>query len=144
MTAGGPLYSQGGAIDLLHTFDSEKSREVYLLSGKVMALMRELTFKMRVKAPIERCFDLSRSISLHSSLEPRHEAVAGVTRGLIGKGETVSWRGRIFGIPVSHTSLVDEYERPFYFRDVMIKGLFRVIPTQTFPGKRRRVYRHAR
>ena len=87
--------------------------------------MPTLTFENRVKAPIERCFDLSRSIDLHTSLEPKHAAIAGVTQGLIGKNQTVSWSGRIFGIPVGHTSLVDEFEHPRYFRDVMIKGLFK-------------------
>jgi ligand-binding SRPBCC domain-containing protein len=84
-----------------------------------------LRFGTRVKAPIERCFDLSRNISLHSSLRPFHEAVAGVTSGVISKGETVTWRARIVGIPVTHTSLIDEYQRPAYFRDVMVNGAFK-------------------
>jgi hypothetical protein len=61
-----------------------------------------LRFEQRVKAPIERCFDLSRNISLHTSLQPPHEAIAGVTSGVIGKGETVTWRARVFGISVTH------------------------------------------
>lgn len=84
-----------------------------------------LRFESRVNAPIERCFDLSRNITLHKSLQPPHEAIAGVTEGLIGKGETVTWRANILGIPVTHTSLIDEYERPIYFRDVMVKGAFK-------------------
>ncbi len=84
-----------------------------------------LQFESRVQAPIERCFDLSRDITLHKSLQPPHEAVAGVTAGVIGKGETVTWRARILGAPVTHTSLIDEYERPTYFRDVMVKGAFK-------------------
>ena len=69
--------------------------------------MPTLNFEMKVKAPIERCFDLSRSIDLHSSLEPKHSAAFGKTHGLIGKAEIVGWRGTIFGIPVRHTSLVE-------------------------------------
>jgi ligand-binding SRPBCC domain-containing protein len=91
-----------------------------------------LTFEMKVKAPIDRCFDLSRSIDLHSSLRPKHAAVGGVTHGLIGKGETVSWKGSLFGLRLSHTSQVDEFERPNYFRDVMVKGLFKDYEHQHF------------
>jgi ligand-binding SRPBCC domain-containing protein len=84
-----------------------------------------LRFEARVNAPIERCFDLSRNISLHTTLKPWHEAVSGITSGLIGKGETVTWRARILGVPITHTSLIDEYDRPIYFRDVMVKGAFK-------------------
>ena len=84
-----------------------------------------LQFESRVRAPIERCFDLSRNITLHRTLQPPHEAVRGVTEGMIGKGETVTWRAHVLGIPVTHTSLIDEYDGPAYFRDVMIKGAFK-------------------
>jgi ligand-binding SRPBCC domain-containing protein len=91
-----------------------------------------LTFEMKVRAPVERCFDLSRSIDLHSSLRPKHAAVGGVTHGLIGKGETVSWKGSLSGFTLRHTSLVDEFDRPNYFRDVMVKGLFKDYEHQHF------------
>jgi ligand-binding SRPBCC domain-containing protein len=55
-----------------------------------------------------------------------------VTLGLIGKGETVSWKGRLFGLALSHTSLVDEFDRPNYFRDVMVNGLFKDYEHQHF------------
>ena len=84
-----------------------------------------LRLETTVHAPIERCFDLSRNISLHTSLKPWHEAISGVTQGPIGKCETVTWRARILGIPVTHTSLIDEYDRPTYFRDVMVQGAFK-------------------
>ena len=45
-----------------------------------------------IKAPVERVFDLSRSIDLHkiSTKHSHEEAVAGVTGGLINLNETVT------------------------------------------------------
>jgi hypothetical protein len=42
-----------------------------------------------IKAPLERCFDLSRDIDIHvrSTEQTREVAVAGVTTGLINFGE---------------------------------------------------------
>jgi hypothetical protein len=53
-----------------------------------------------IAAPIERCFDLARSIDLHklSTEGTEEEAIAGVTSGLIGKDQQVTWRARHFGI----------------------------------------------
>ena len=50
-----------------------------------------------IHAPIDRCFDLSRDIDLHiRSTEGTEEiAVAGVTTGLIGLGEEVTWERHI-------------------------------------------------
>jgi ligand-binding SRPBCC domain-containing protein len=81
----------------------------------------------RINAPIERCFDLSRSIDLHlkSTELTLEEAISGRTSGLIGLNETVKWRGKHFGFRLTHESLVDRYDRPTYFRDVMVSGMFK-------------------
>jgi ligand-binding SRPBCC domain-containing protein len=81
----------------------------------------------KIAAPIERCFDLSRSIDLHlKSVEwSSEQAIAGVTSGLIGSGEEVTWRARHFGVMISHTSRITAYERPIYFQDAMMRGVFR-------------------
>ena len=49
-----------------------------------------------IHAPVERVFDLSRSITLHKkSMEHTGEmAVAGTTTGLIQLGETVTWQAK--------------------------------------------------
>jgi len=46
-----------------------------------------------IAAPSERVFDLARSIDAHqdSAGGTQERAVAGVTRGLIGLGEEVTW-----------------------------------------------------
>jgi ligand-binding SRPBCC domain-containing protein len=51
-------------------------------------------------------------------------AIAGVTSGLIGAGERVRWRGRHFGIWHEHESLIDVFDPPRRFRDVMVDGRF--------------------
>ena len=80
-----------------------------------------------IAAPIERCFDLCRSIDLHlkSVDNTGEQAIDGVTTGLIGKGEEVTWRGRHFGFMITHRSRITAYESPVYFQDVMIRGAFR-------------------
>ena len=79
-----------------------------------------------IRAPIERCFDLSLSIDLHvSSAEATGErAVAGVTTGLIGLGEQVTWRARHFGVVLHLTSEIAAMDRPRYFQDRMVRGPF--------------------
>lgn len=96
--------------------------------------MQIIKLETRIAAPPERCFLLSLSIDLHmASTQPtREQAIAGVTHGLIGPNETVTWRGRHFGLMLRHTSLIDRYERPRYFRDVMIEGMFRSFEHEHF------------
>jgi ligand-binding SRPBCC domain-containing protein len=80
-----------------------------------------------IAAPLDRCFDLSRSIDLHvrSVNWTGEKAIAGVTSGLIGPGQNVTWRGRHFGLQLKHSSRITQYTRPTFFRDEMIKGQFR-------------------
>jgi ligand-binding SRPBCC domain-containing protein len=93
-----------------------------------------IELETRIAAPPERCFLLSLSIDLHmASTAPTGErAIAGVTRGIIGPNQTVTWRGRHFGLMLEHTSLVDRYDPPRYFRDIMIKGIFRSFEHEHF------------
>ena len=79
-----------------------------------------------IHAPIQRVFDLARSIDLHSdSLASTGEkAVGGVTAGLIGPGETVTWRARHFGVWQHLTSRITRFESPHLFGDSMVRGAF--------------------
>jgi ligand-binding SRPBCC domain-containing protein len=81
----------------------------------------------RIAAPVERCFDLARSIDLHmaSTDWTGEQAIAGVTSGLIGPEQEVTWKGRHFGVSISHTSRISAYDRPRYFQDCMVRGSFR-------------------
>ncbi len=80
-----------------------------------------------IAAPIERCFDLSRSIDLHmaSTNWTGERAIGGTTSGLIGFDQTVTWQGRHFGLRVRHTSRIGAYDRPRHFQDRMVRGAFK-------------------
>jgi ligand-binding SRPBCC domain-containing protein len=80
-----------------------------------------------IAAPIERCFDLSRSIDLHmaSTDWTGERAVAGTASGLIGKDQEVTWRGRHFGVQIQHTSRITSFDPPRHFQDCMVRGAFK-------------------
>lgn len=82
-----------------------------------------------IDARIELCFDLSTSIDLHklSTGKTNEQAIAGRTSGLIRMNETVTWQATHFGIRQKLTSKITAYERPFHFRDEMLKGAFKSI-----------------
>jgi len=86
-----------------------------------------LEFQINIAAPCERVFDLARSIDLHKASMASHheEAIAGVTSGLIGPGETVTWRARQFGLPVRLTSRITVFDPPHRFADAMVSGPFK-------------------
>ena len=82
-----------------------------------------------IHAPIRRCFDLTRSIDIHklSTQGTEEEAIAGVTSGLIGDGQFVTWRAKHFGVTQTLTSKITEFKYPFHFRDEMVEGIFKMI-----------------
>jgi ligand-binding SRPBCC domain-containing protein len=86
-----------------------------------------IQIETKIAAPPERCFLLSLSIDLHkaSTAQTSEQAIAGVTSGVIGPNETVTWRGRHFGFMLTHETLISQYERPRHFQDVMLRGMFK-------------------
>lgn len=88
--------------------------------------MPTITIETLIEAPIERVFDLARSIDLHrlSTRQTHEQAIAGKTSGLIGLGETVTWRAKHFGIYQKLSVVITEFERPYSFTDRMLKGAF--------------------
>lgn len=90
--------------------------------------MVRLEERMVIRAPLERCFDLARSVEVHLARNVHwgEEAVAeaGVTSGLVGMGQRVTWRAKHFGIRFRLTSEIVVMDRPAHFRDVMIQGPF--------------------
>jgi ligand-binding SRPBCC domain-containing protein len=82
-----------------------------------------------IDAPIERVFDLSRSIEVHL-LANIHEneqalAVGRLTTGLAGLGDQVTWRAKHFGFWHDLTSEVTAMQPPTYFQVTMVDGVFR-------------------
>ena len=89
--------------------------------------MQLIQLETTIAAPPERCFLLSLNIDLHmeTTARTREVAIAGVTHGLIGPNETVTWRGRHFGFPLTHQSLISAYDPPHHFQDSMLRGMFK-------------------
>ena len=89
--------------------------------------MVELRQTAIVAAPVQRTFDLSRSIEVHllGNTHFGEQATAGTCSGLIGPGEQVTWRARHFWISQELTSAITAYEPPGYFQDTMVRGAFR-------------------
>ncbi|MDQ1471107.1 MAG: hypothetical protein QOJ99_2587 [Bryobacterales bacterium] len=91
-----------------------------------MVTLEEVTL---IHAPLERCFDLARSVEVHlaGNVHFGEAAVAraGVTSGLIGLGERVTWQARHFGVLQKLTSEITAMDRPAYFQDTTISGAFR-------------------
>lgn len=81
----------------------------------------------KINAPINNVFDLNRNIDIHklSTSKSKETAIAGVTSGLINGNETVTWRGKHFGLYLTHKSLISAMEFPNYFVDEMIEGRFK-------------------
>ena len=71
-------------------------------------------------------FDLARDIDVHtaSQSDSGERATGGVTGGLIGLGETVTWKARHFGLSLSLTSRVTEFDAPHRFVDEQTRGPF--------------------
>ena len=85
-------------------------------------------------APIETIFNTNRNIDIHqqSASKTKEVAIAGTTSGLINKKETVTWKGKHFGVYLTHQSLISEMIFPTYFVDEQLKGKFKSFKHQHF------------
>jgi ligand-binding SRPBCC domain-containing protein len=86
-----------------------------------------IELETRIDAPPKRCFDLSRSVELHleAAAATDERAVDGVTSGLLGEGDTVTWEARHLGRKRRLTVRISAYDRPRFFRDEQVRGPFR-------------------
>jgi ligand-binding SRPBCC domain-containing protein len=89
--------------------------------------MTTINLTTTILAPIQLVFDLSRNIDVHklSTSKSKETAIAGTTSGLINKNETVTWRGKHFGVFLTHKSIISEMIIPSYFVDEMLEGKFK-------------------
>jgi hypothetical protein len=98
-----------------------------------MVTLEDLTV---IHAPIERCFDLARSVEVHLAGNVHSgesaKAIAGVTSGLVGLAERVTWRAKHFGVWHNLTSEITVMDRPAYFQNIMIEGIFRFMKHDHF------------
>jgi ligand-binding SRPBCC domain-containing protein len=88
--------------------------------------MVTIEMETEIAAPVERVFDLSRSIDLHvlSTGRSGERPVAGRMTGLMEAGETVTWSARHLGVRQRLTSRITALDRPRWFQDVMVRGAF--------------------
>lgn len=89
--------------------------------------MPQIILTTEIQSTIDVCFDLSRSIDLHtiSTAHTGEQAIAGKTTGLIELNEFVTWQATHIGIRQKLTSKITAYDRPRYFVDEQIKGPFK-------------------
>lgn len=80
-----------------------------------------------IAAPVERVFDLNRSIGLQKVFMERlgFTAVAGITAGLINKEESVTWKGKYLYKTRFFTSRVTDITPFELFIEKMIRGDFK-------------------
>jgi len=88
--------------------------------------MRKLEFTTVINAPKNIVFDLSRSVNAHlESTSQTHEtAIGGKTAGLLDEGDEVIWKGRHFGLWLTHHSRITLMQPPDFFIDEMVSGNF--------------------
>jgi ligand-binding SRPBCC domain-containing protein len=89
--------------------------------------MNKIELSTNINAPIERCFDLARSIELHKiSVKHTHEeAVGGLTSGLMGLNQRVLWQATHLGVRQSMEVKIAKFTPPFFFSDEMVSGIFK-------------------
>jgi ligand-binding SRPBCC domain-containing protein len=89
-------------------------------------------------APVELCFDLSRSVDVHmaSTGHTGERAVAGITSGMMNLSDEVTWEAKHFWTRQRLTSRITAMERPRMFVDEMQRGAFkRWHHTHTFEAR---------
>ena len=89
--------------------------------------MPRIKLRTVIKADKGIVFDLSRSVDLHkiSTEQTNEEAIKGITSGLIEINQSVTWKAKHFGVYHTLTSKITEFERPNFFADEMVKGIFK-------------------
>ncbi len=89
--------------------------------------MTTIHLTTKINAPIEKVFDLARSIDFHveSASKTKEKAISRRISGLIELNETVTWKGKHFGFYLKHQSLITAYNYPNHFTDQMVNGHFK-------------------
>src|SRR5579859_1246607 len=92
-------------------------------TGTEVGPMIKIRATTLVQAPMERCFRLALSIDLQMAAT-HQKAIAGVTQGLIGPGQTVTWQAPRFAFNRTCENLIEVWRPHSYFREVMVAGPF--------------------
>jgi len=96
--------------------------------------MTTIYLTTKIKASKQIVFDASRNIDIHqqSASPSKEKAIAGVTSSLINLNETVTWRGKHFGLYLTHKSRITAMNFYDYFVDEMEEGKFKSFKHEHF------------
>ncbi|MDQ0427266.1 ligand-binding SRPBCC domain-containing protein [Planomicrobium stackebrandtii] len=85
-----------------------------------------INHEVYINAPISKCFDLARDVDVHTetTAKTKERAIAGVTTGLMEKGDWVTWEATHLGVKQKLIAKIIEMEKPYQFTDEMVKGAF--------------------
>lgn len=88
--------------------------------------MPTINYEIYIEAPIAVCFDLARNVDVHTetTAKTKERAVAGVTSGVMEKGDSVTWEATHLGVRQKLTAQIMAMEKPYSFTDCMVKGAF--------------------
>jgi len=88
--------------------------------------MNKIELYTNIHAPIDRCFDLARSIDLHklSVRETNEVAVGGAKSGLLGLNQRVLFQATYLGVRQSLEVKISKFTPPFFFTDEIVNGIF--------------------
>ncbi len=88
--------------------------------------MITLHTQVTINAPKARCFDLVRSVDVHTrTARPiSGKAVAGRVSGLPELGDWTTWSARFFGLRFRLTTEISTFDYPNGFSDTLRSGLF--------------------
>lgn len=91
--------------------------------------MNKIEFNTHIKAPIQQCFDLARSIDFHKiSLSPiEEESVAGCTTGLIGYKQHALIQSNLWGSRFSTELKLVKFNPPFFLSYEIVGSHFHSI-----------------
>lgn len=88
--------------------------------------MPTITLATEIHAPIERCFDLSRDLDVHTQTVPhtRERLVGDKTSGLAELDDVLTFEATHLGVRQRLSSLITELDRPHLFADEALTGAF--------------------
>lgn len=86
--------------------------------------MGSIRVETLITAPIDRCFDLARSVESHvaSTAKTAERVVDGRKEGLFELGDSVTWEARHFGLRLRQGSKITRSEPPHVFVDEGTSG----------------------
>lgn len=88
--------------------------------------MAEIHLTTLISAPIQKCFDLARSVEVHlkSTSRTNEKAVAGRTSGLCELNDEITWQATHLFVRQKLTVQITKMHKPYFFEDTMLKGAF--------------------